>query len=227
MSSNATKYTRVYGDVELARHRDRISLFVESGRGPFEPETLALWESLQDPDLAALDIGAYTGLFSIVAAKAGAPEVFALEPNPKCVHRARHNFRHNNVEDDVELIEAAASVFNGVGKLAIGDERLALCSTSKLQEGEGTRVITIDLLVQSACTCEVGCLKMDVEGHEVAALGGATELLEHESPVLIIEVDSGSGGDREAEVTALLEAYGYEPQERLDKRNRVYRKRPN
>jgi FkbM family methyltransferase len=224
--SNATKYTRVYGDVELARHRDRISLFVESGRGSFEPETLALWESLQDPDKAALDIGAYTGLFSIVAAKAGAAEVYALEPNPRAARRARHNFRHNDVAH-IELIEAAASVFSGEGRLEIGDERLALCSTSKLRKGEGTRVITIDLLVQSACTCEVGCLKMDVEGHEVAALGGAAELLENESPVLIIEVDSGSGGDREAEVTALLEEYGYEPQERLDGRNRVYRKLPN
>ena len=217
------KYTNVEG-IELARHRDRISLFVESGRGRFEPETLALWRELQDPNRAAIDVGGYTGLFAIVAVKAGAGEVFTIEPNPKCIHRMRHNLRHNGVEEEVEVIEAAASIQAGEGKLEIGNERLALCSTSKLRSGKGTPVTTLDDIVQGLSTCRVAAVKIDVEGHEVGVLTGASELLEEDHPTLIIEVKSGSGGDREAEVTAILEVYGYRAQEGklLDGRNRVY-----
>lgn len=218
------KYTQI-GDVQLARHRDRIAMFIESGRGPFEPDTLAHWRTIclaDGPSSCVLDVGAYTGLFSIVAAKAGC-EVIAVEPHEKALHRMRHNLRHNGVQDDVVVVEAAASAFRGDGRLEIGGtERLGISSTSKLREGEGVTVCTLDDIVRAIATAPVRAIKIDVEGHELAALTGATEILERDHPALLIEVDSGSGGDREAEVTAFLSTFGYQEGARLDGRNRFY-----
>ena len=223
------KYTEVHG-IELARHRDRIAMFVENLHGDrraFEPESVAAWLELQDPDLAAIDVGAYTGLFSILAAKAGAAEVVALEPNPKAVHRLNHNIRRNHVKDLVDVFDVAASAFTGQGKLEIGGtEGRGISSTSKLVPGEGTNVVTLDDLIEYHMGAEIGSVKIDVEGHELSVLTGAVKLLEHEHPPLIIEVES-EAGDREAEISAFLSTFDYDGGEELDGRNRLYRKLPN
>lgn len=223
MTARVVKYTNVEG-VELCRHRDRIALFVESDRGRFEPETMEAFREWVKPRLAVLDVGAYTGLYSIAAAQAGAAEVIAIEPNPKAARRLRHNLRHNGVQDEVTVVEAAASLFRGRGKLEIGgSEARGLSSTSKLVAGDGTEVITIDDLADALSVTEVGLIKIDVEGHELAVLTGAAGILEEEGPVLIVEVASDSGGDREAEVTGFLSVFGYDDGEPLDGRNRIYR----
>ena len=226
MSKRVVKYTDV-GGVELCRHRDRIAMFVENIHGErkeFEPETRAVFEGLVDSELAVIDVGASTGLYSILAVQCGAMEVFAIEPNPKAVKRLRHNLRHNGAQEEVEIVEGAASAFVGQGKLEIGGtEARGISTTSKLVEGTGTGVTTLDVLVDAMCFSEVGLIKIDVEGHELAVLTGAQELLENEHPALIVEVNSRSGGDREAEIAAYLELHGYEPRGKLlDGRNRFY-----
>ena len=65
------------------------------------------------PGTAALDVGAYTGLFSIIAAKRGAKAV-ALEPMPAQRWRFGVNAARNKVR--VELMAVAASDQEGAAR---------------------------------------------------------------------------------------------------------------
>jgi len=72
--------------------------------------------------------------------------------------------------------------------------QLQLHGTSTLESGnslEGsTRVEVVHcsrVRLDTAITEPVGLIKIDVEGHEVAVLRGATQLIERDRPVLIVE----------------------------------------
>ena len=57
---------------------------------------------------------------------------------------------------------------------------------------------------------DVGFVKIDVEGHELAVLRGADRLLATQRPNLLVEVEQhGVEGDPFAEVVEFLEGYGY------------------
>jgi len=49
----------------------------------WEDESLAVWIELCKHADFAIDVGAYLGIYSIVAAKVDCPRVLAIEPNPK------------------------------------------------------------------------------------------------------------------------------------------------
>ena len=50
---------------------DEDRMILHMRKGTHERETLAEWARLCEPDFTAIDVGAYTGLFSIVAALRG------------------------------------------------------------------------------------------------------------------------------------------------------------
>jgi FkbM family methyltransferase len=172
-----------------------------------------------------IDVGAYTGLFTMLAIGAGAQEVIALEPNENAFIRLLDNLELNGGHPPfVTVLQAAASSEDGEAFLEIGDERLGICSTSKIRSSPSeqtrpTRLWQIDSLRRSK---PVTVLKIDVEGHELRVLTGAAETLERDKPVVFVEVDSASGGDRRIAVSRLLEGFGYQG-EPLDGRNMVFR----
>jgi len=62
--------------------------------GRYEPESLQAWADMIQYGDTVLDVGAYTGLYSILAAKKGAT-VYALEPMPANAWRCSCNFDLN------------------------------------------------------------------------------------------------------------------------------------
>lgn len=226
-------HTTVHG-VELITDRDRIALLVEGSpifpstrEGPqdFEPETAAAFvAAVQADPWCVIDVGAYTGLFTILALRAGASEVIALEPNEAGYERLLQNIRNNGLPENVQAIQAAVSEFVGTGFLTIASERLGICSTGKVATTpiEGARPVhlrTIDSIYRHR---RVSVIKMDVEGHELSVLMGATGTLKADRPTLFVEVNSRSGGDRTDAVTGFLADFGYQGQP-LDERNMVFR----
>lgn len=209
--------------------RDRIALFEHRGRGIFEPDTVAAFTAAveSDPNACVIDVGAYTGLFTLLAIKAGAKEVIALEPNPSGHERLIANLEANG-GGPVTVLRMAASSADGTGVLHIDPEQRGICSTGRLRaqrDGEPERaarrveLVRIDSLELKG---RVSVMKLDVEGHELEALRGAEATLHAHHPVLFVEVNSRSGGDRSSEVTDLLAAHGYQG-EPIDDRNMVFR----
>lgn len=220
--------TLVHG-VELLTARDRIAavidgsdVFASTRQGPrdFEPETLAAFERVvRERSGCVIDVGAYTGLFTLLALHAGAAEVIAIEPNKAGYRRLLENLAGRF--PNVRTIRAAASNRHGRAFLAIAPENLGICSTGKVTDagGQPIHVLTIDSLER---TLPVTVIKLDIEGHELLALKGAENTLRTERPTLFVEVNSRNGGDRKGRIGEYLAGLGYTGTP-LDDRNMVFR----
>jgi FkbM family methyltransferase len=191
---------------------DRICQSVLTGK-PFEPDTLMTWMEMCQPGAIVVDVGAYSGLFSILAAKMGAIP-FAIEPLPVMQERIKANAALNGVE--FEIIRGAAS--DETGKIRIGyNDRVHLTSGASVLRKSGPGIVVNTYRLDDInFGGPVTAIKVDVERYEKAVLNGAAEILERDRPDLVIEVlDDVARGD----VEYMLPKYTV--QSFLDKRNLI------
>lgn len=184
--------------VHLIESQDMVLRHQRNTRKPFEAESITAWRAAAEAGGVMLDIGAYTGLYSLVAAQAGATAI-ALEPNPAVFARLMENIAANGVSVDARNL--AASDRYGVMALQ-ANPRVPLTSGGRLVPGEGVQVVTIDGLGLSG----VGAIKIDTEGHECAVLRGAMATIERDKPMIITEA---LAGDAFLDQCELLEPLGY------------------
>jgi FkbM family methyltransferase len=189
----------------------------------FEPETVAAFvAATKAAPECVIDVGAYTGLFTLLAHRAKAREIIAIEPNRESAARIRQNLTLNKAK--ATLLNGAASDHAAIGYIEVRDEqRTGLSSLAKLTtdtSAQPTLIVTVDTLPRDY---RVTVIKIDVEGHELQVLKGARATIEMHHPTLIVEVKSGNGGDRRAEVSEYLSALGYGEGQVLDGRNMAFR----
>jgi len=196
--------------VKLISEGDRIVGSLKD-RGPFEPESLAKWAELCAGGGTVLDIGAYTGIFSIAARLMGC-HVIAFEPMP--ANRAR--FKLNAELNGVSAAVNEEVVGDRVGDAVLHFNPITFTSGASLMRKTGSefqvRMITIDWMTLRKVTA----IKMDVERAEPLVLAGARETLARCRPVLLVEVLG------EAEKTAVFDEVkklGYYVSLTLDVRN--------
>jgi len=164
---------------------DRMVFHATRGR-PYEKESLAMWSGLVKPGKVALDVGAYTGIYSIVAAKKGAIAV-AMEPFPASRWRLQCNAAANKAE--VMLLAVAASDSAGTAKLHFS-RHTPLTTGASLERGIEGHTETIEvprIEIDALALSEVAVMKIDVERHEPCVLRGARNTIERDRPPLIIE----------------------------------------
>lgn len=178
--------------VELVAQSDVIVQTLRKGEG-FEGTTLLRWVDICSRGGTVLDIGAYSGLFSIIAAKLGC-DVIAFEPMPTHVERCKENFDINSVKVDIRHVCITNKV--GPSRILYNPRVPFLTSGASLirpSGGNGSRAesqplpvdgITIDSLELPQCTA----IKIDVERGEPLVLAGAKETLARCKPSMIVEV---------------------------------------
>ena len=196
--------------VSLIDACDRIVWHVVRGHA-FEPDSLALWAEWCAAAGEIIDIGAYSGLFSIAAAKLGC-YVTAFEPVDVIAQRLAENAAINKAK--VEIIAAAASDKTGEAPLYYNATVLTAGSSLEPRWPSTSMVATrrIDDLRFGA----VAAIKIDVEGHEVSVLKGAAALIARDRPRLLVETLTKSA---RSAVAALLP--GYRETAFLDGRNMI------
>lgn len=168
---------------------DRICQHVKR-EGSFEPKTLAAWARMVRPGSEVIDVGAYSGLFAIAAAKLWA-RVVAIEPLPAMADRLRENARLNGVK--LTVIQAAASDTDGRALLGFTDVYLTSGASLARKSGNKLKVRTVAL--DSLRVSDVSAIKIDVEREELRVLAGAKRLLARERPSMVIEVLSDYARD--------------------------------
>jgi FkbM family methyltransferase len=195
---------------------DDLQVFhMQRGDG-YEAQSLEAWASLINPEKVALDVGAYTGLYSIVAARKGAL-VLALEPMPANLRRLELNVELNNVH--VSTWGVAASDTIGLAHLYY-NPKVPLTSGASLENG--IAVHSLDIIVDTTTIDAlalgfVGAIKIDVERHELAVLRGARATIERDRPPILIET---LDDEMRQAVQALLSNYRQEAI--LDGRNTLF-----
>lgn len=208
--------------VKLITMNDRICTSVlgildkeKQGPLPFEPETLPFWEDLCSAAGAlVLDIGGYTGLYSLVAAKAGA-NVVCFEPLERNRKRIQENADLNGFHWVVPRSEAVADKV-GTATITTNLKAVGLSSGSSIVRRVGADALEVKTIsIDSLFLPRVDAIKIDVERAEHLVLAGAHQTLKRCKPILIVEV---LGEDEEAKVMAALPD-DYCVQNRLDRRN--------
>jgi FkbM family methyltransferase len=169
--------------------------------GSYEIDTQAFRRFLKNGSVV-YDIGAHVGFFSLYCGLLVAPDgrVIAFEPDPA----ARASLQRQVAENPglkVEVLPYAISDHSGTLLLDTS------CGSSQAFVSENGSVSvaaeTIDLLVQQQRIAPPTLLKIDVEGHEYAAL----ETIRCCHPVVLCDYNEG---DTLGTVRRLLSPLGYE-----------------
>lgn len=118
-----------------------------------------------------LDGGANLGVWSVLAANAGA-QVVSIEPAPDTHELLQRQIAENGYGDRIKPVRCALADRKGVLWLSAGRD----AGNSIQANGEGTEIIaeTLDDLTVGE---EPTMIKLDLEGYELEALRGASRLL--------------------------------------------------
>ena len=189
----------------------------------WEPEYLrAMVETLRSDDVL-YDIGANVGLVALHAASRC--QTVAFEPDPEFHTRLRRNVELNS-RMAVEVLPVAISDTDGTATLYTdGAEGRSPSLVHQQDEKNAVEVATktLDALVAEGSLPSPTILKLDIEGAEILALRGATQLLNGPAAPrsLFLEVHDtllpafGSSAD---EVLDLVRSAGYETERYVAKR---------
>jgi FkbM family methyltransferase len=149
------------------------------------------------------DVGAHVGFYSLMASRrvGRAGRVVAFEPNPRNIAYLRRHVTLN-AAPNIEIVEAAVSSRSGwVGFEAPGDS-----SMGQVRDDTDPWVPSVSLDAWSAEHAVFpAVVKIDVEGHELPVLQGATELLSHTRPTIVLSV----GPDSLSACRAVLDTHDY------------------
>lgn len=169
---------RVHG-VDLIPEGDRVVVnWLRDGT--FEPESVALWLAAVRDGGVALDVGAYTGLYALLAACSGAQAV-AYEPNPYVFGRLIANVERNGAAVECRNVAVSDKVERRPLYM-----RAEMTSAGRFRRREGDREVMVDC-VTLELPRRVAAVKIDVEGAELAVLRGAEALLARDRPLVIAE----------------------------------------
>ena len=218
ISARLTRLTMILPWVEDAK------LFMSLGEamvthnyytGLYEYEDMVfLMRYLKSTD-TLVDIGANSGVFSVLAAKVKKASVLAFEPVPRTYERLISNIKLNALSDTVICINKGLS--SSSGELSFTTAHDATNHVCNNQEEVGgfirVPVSTLDDEVERYDKIPT-VLKIDVEGYEYFVLEGAGKVLSAATlNVILIELnDSGMRyGYSDLEIANKLTSFGFKP----------------
>jgi FkbM family methyltransferase len=141
-----------------------------------------------------IDVGAHIGFYTLEFARRVGPDgrVIAVEPDATNFMLLEHNVKLNNLTN-VRLIRCALSNSDGTTSLSrkVGFSGMTRVMEEKKSEVLQDKVVCmkLDTLLGRLGIMKVDFIKIDVEGHELHVLKGASTVLEkNPSLKLIIEI---------------------------------------
>lgn len=162
----------------------------------WEKTSLKIWRKLCVDANVVLDIGANTGLYSLVT-KALNPtaKVYAFEPLPKVLEYLNYNVEINNF--DIKVIPKAVSNFIGNAKVFLREEEefsysvtvnKSLLAETTPQKELAIETLRLDDFIQQNKITSINLIKVDVETHEPEVIEGMGEYLDKYKPDFLIEI---------------------------------------
>jgi FkbM family methyltransferase len=172
-----------------------------------------LWIELVKDAEVIFDIGANTGVYSLIAKSLNSSaRVYAFEPVKRVFQKLEENNRLNDF--DIICIEAAAS--NSDGAAIIYDtssEHIYSVTVNQNLNADDVKVIPtkidvvrLDTIIEQEKVTKIDLIKIDVETHEAEVLEGMGEYLEKFNPIMLIEILNDEVGQK---VEALVKNKNY------------------
>ncbi|KQO83979.1 hypothetical protein ASF36_25420 [Methylobacterium sp. Leaf90] len=168
------------------------------GKNGYEVASVREWVMRAKKASVVFDIGAHTGLFSLLAARSNPnlSKVVAFEPTARASSRILENLIVNSLVGHVAVETKAISNSEGEVEFMIyvddyqigtGSSFLGTGKAYDVRRRERAATTTIDSYIKASGLIP-DLLKIDVEGAEILALEGARELLAMKKATFLIEV---------------------------------------
>jgi FkbM family methyltransferase len=166
------------------------------GLNGHEPETIALFLVLLSHAKVVFDVGASTGLFTLIAGTTDPNiEVHAFEPVPEMFDSLVRNIAANGLTN-VEAVKACITDYDGEIDI-YPNQTPALPFQSSIREYYGghetprkfrVQALTLDSYADKIGASTVDIIKIDAEVSEPSVLRGAQTILRKYEPLVICEV---------------------------------------
>jgi FkbM family methyltransferase len=182
--------------------------------GGHEKVSLGLWLKLCEHANCILDIGANTGIYSLVAKSINEKsKVYAYEP----VERVLEKLEYNNQINGYDIHCSSYAISNKNGKAFFYDipdeEHMTAVSVNYNPNTPETPVIkrdietiTLDTIVEKENIEQIDLIKIDVEFHSSEVIEGYLKYIEIHRPNIIIEILNDEIGRK---VQALIQGMNY------------------
>ena len=224
-SENVYKHFHFEGDFEvqidkshsfLMRHYGfelENTLFWMGIRKGWEKTSISLWTELVKKSDVIFDIGANTGVYSLIAKSLNSQsKVYAFEP----VKRVYEKLEYNNRLNDYDIVCFAWAISDSDGTATIYDtptEHVYSVTVNKNLSAENIEVIPteikvrrLDSLIEEMKIEKIDLIKIDVETHEPEVLEGFGKYLDKFKPTMLIEVLNDEVGEK---IEALVKGCDY------------------
>ena len=197
--------------------RARFLRRAKSGNfSPNEPEAEILARFVSPGDWC-IDVGANVGQYTLLLSRLAGPEgrVFAFEPMAATAATLAAVCAQNST--NISVLNLAASDDTGIVSFELPIDSAGLRNYERAHIGAGGGLSSFRIPIDSIqFPHRVTLVKIDAEGHEPEVLYGMRQLMQRDSPVLIIE-DNGNIPQE------FLSSLGYHPMKvQPDSPNTVY-----
>jgi FkbM family methyltransferase len=180
--------------------------------GCFDPE-VRLLSYLCDPAKVSIDVGASIGSYTVHLLN-HSRRCYAFEPRPDAAaYLAWRLAADSSPRLRVEVVALSDRAGSAQLRVPAGEAgRSTIERANAVERMGGVEVHTIRTrrLDDYGDIETVGCIKIDVEGHEDAVLRGARRTLLRDRPSLIVEIEERHKRNSVATVNGYLGALGYE-----------------
>jgi FkbM family methyltransferase len=189
-------------------------------QGNFEMAERKFAERFLQPGMTVLDIGAYSGLYTLTASVRVGREghVIAFEPSPFQRKRLQWHVwlnRCSNVRIENAAIgsKEGEEIFFSVRGRSAGYSGLRPPEVEAATRPIPVRVTTLDSYLRRHSVGSVDFIKVDVEGGELDVFKGAVDLLRQQvRPVILCELEdvrTEAWGYKAKDAAAFVESFGF------------------
>jgi FkbM family methyltransferase len=174
-----------------------------------EPE-LAILRDFVPAGCTAVDVGANRGYYSWALANVGA-SVEAFEPNPVLARFAGVKLGKRARVHEVALSDRGGTATFYIPRRPSGSSLHIVGNLGNVYPHESTDKIQVNLATLDSYDFKnVGFIKIDVEGAEMAVLSGARETIRRSRPLMLIELLAGIHGDYLARIEQIKDDFRYD-----------------
>jgi FkbM family methyltransferase len=167
------------------------------GPDAYEPLSVRLWAALAVTSAGIVDVGAYTGLYSLIAAKRNRKaKVFAFEALDRVFFRLKVN-QAVNVLPNIRAFNVAVTetdgtvdlhIYSGESILVTGSSLVAGVTDRQVHEIRAVSSVRLDSLVAVGTLPRIDLMKVDAEGAEHQVLRGAMGAIARHKPDILCEL---------------------------------------
>ena len=202
----ANQYSFWYRSVDF----DDLNMMCRENLKFWESKSREIFSILSLSSNTVFDIGSYTGVYALVAAKSNNNlKVRAFEPNPELFSALEKNLKLNRIRN-VKCEQVALDNQPGEAYLYLNHDIHTSIGSLIQSSMAGKKILvrktSLDIYCENHSINSIDLIKIDVEGYETNILQGGLSIIKRSSPIILMESLSQETLEKQFE---LLSKLGY------------------